>query len=240
MIDVNSQVTAVSRELRSEEIDGAPARVQSLSQEYPAAIDDVWEAATSADRIARWFLPVSGELRLGGRYQLEGNAGGEVLECTPPADGRAEYRVTWEFGGGVTWVTVRLVEQGPERTRFELEHVAKTADVPAEMWDVFGPGATGVGWDGGLLGLALHLGTQSASLSPAEAQAWRSPTRDAPSTGPPQTRGAPLTRPQERTPRRRRAAPTPPTASTPARDRPSRNRVRYSTLCRAAPTIPEF
>lgn len=172
MIDVNSQITAVSRELRDEEIDGAPARVQSLAQDYPAAIDDVWEATTDPERIARWFLPVTGELRLGGRYQLEGNAGGEVLECAPPADGRAEYRVTWEFGGGVTWVTVRLVEQGPEHTRFELEHVAKTADVPAEMWDVFGPGATGVGWDGGLLGLALHLGTQAASLSPAEAQAW--------------------------------------------------------------------
>jgi uncharacterized protein YndB with AHSA1/START domain len=172
MVDVHSQIDAVSRSLRDAQIDGEPARVQALAQEYPAAIDDVWEAATSAERIARWFLPITGDLRLGGRYQLEGNAGGEVLECAPPSDGRAEYRVTWEFGGGVSWVTVRLAEQGPERTRFELEHVAKIADVPAEMWDTFGPGATGVGWDGGLLGLALHLGAQQGSLSPAEAGAW--------------------------------------------------------------------
>ena len=35
-----------------------------------------------------------------------------------------------------------------------LEH---TAIVPDEMWGQFGPGAVGVGWDGGLLGLTLHL-----------------------------------------------------------------------------------
>lgn len=172
MVDVHTQIEAVTRTLRDEEIDGEPARVQALAQEYPAGIADVWDAATSPERIARWFMPITGDLRVGGRYQLQGNAGGEVLECTPPHDGRAEYRITWEFGGGVTWVTVRLSEQGAERTRFELEHVAKTADVPAEMWDTFGPGATGVGWDGGLLGLSLHLGSVEGSLSPSEAEAW--------------------------------------------------------------------
>ena len=35
-----------------------------------------------------------------------------------------------------------------------LEH---TAIVPEEMWGEYGPGAVGVGWEGGLLGLALHL-----------------------------------------------------------------------------------
>ena len=28
--------------------------------------------------------PISGDLRLGGRYQLQGNAGGEILVCEPP------------------------------------------------------------------------------------------------------------------------------------------------------------
>jgi uncharacterized protein YndB with AHSA1/START domain len=153
-------------------VDGEETRIQILAQEYPAGIEDVWDAATTAERIARWFLPITGELRLGGRYQLEGNAGGEVLECAPPSDGRAEYRVTWEFGGGMSWVTVRLTDEGPERTRFELEHAARVADVPADMWDTFGPGATGVGWDGGLLGLSLHLGAVDGSLAPEEAEAW--------------------------------------------------------------------
>ena len=43
---------------------------------------------------------------------------------------------------------------GTESTTLVLEH---TAIVPDEMWAQFGPGAVGVGWDGGLLGLSLHL-----------------------------------------------------------------------------------
>jgi hypothetical protein len=37
---------------------------------------------------------------------------------------------------------------------FELEHAAV---VPDEMWDQFGPGAVGDGWDQGLRGLSIHL-----------------------------------------------------------------------------------
>lgn len=172
MIDVDAQVAAVRRELRTEEQDAERLHVQSLSQEYPSAIEDVWDAVTTVERIPRWFLPISGELELGGRYQLEGNAAGEVLACDPPSDGAASYRVTWEFGGGVSWVTVRLTAVGPDRTRLELGHLARAADLPAEMWETFGAGATGVGWDGGLLGLALHLGTQQAELAPGDAAAW--------------------------------------------------------------------
>jgi uncharacterized protein YndB with AHSA1/START domain len=171
MVDVQSQLTAVSRGIHTEDREGQPSYVQTLEQAYPAPIDDVWEAVTTPERIARWFLPVSGELALGGRYQLEGNAGGEVLECIPPTDGAAGYRITWEFGGGVSWVSIRLVSEG-EKTRFVLEHVARVADMPAQMWETYGPGATGVGWDGGLLGLGLHLGATEGSLSPGEAEAW--------------------------------------------------------------------
>jgi len=172
MVDVRSQVDAVTRTLRTEAVDDEASRIQAIAQDYPAGIDDVWEATTRPDRIARWFLPVSGDIRLGGRYQLTGNASGEVLECTPPSDGAAGYRVTWEFAGNVSWVTVRLTSLGSERTRFELEHVARVADVPAGMWETYGPGATGVGWDQALLGLALHLGVQDSRISPEEGEEW--------------------------------------------------------------------
>lgn len=172
MVDVNEQIGAVTRALRTEEIDGAPSRIQTIAQDYPTGIDDVWDAATNPERIARWFLPVSGDLRVGGRYQLTGNASGEILSCTPPADGDAEYRATWEFGGGVSWIRVSLTAVDPGRTRFELEHTARVADVPQEMWDTFGPGATGVGWDQSLLGLALHLGAQDSRISTEDAEQW--------------------------------------------------------------------
>jgi uncharacterized protein YndB with AHSA1/START domain len=171
MTDVNAQVAAVARDVHEEDHATGPLIIQVLSQQYASPIEDVWDAVTTGDRIARWFLPVSGDLRLGGRYQLEGNAGGEVLECSPPANGAARYRITWEYGGGVTWVVIRLAADGAERTRVELEHTTPKSDIPAGFWEQFGPGATGVGWDGGMLGLALHLSGRPG-VNPEAAAEW--------------------------------------------------------------------
>jgi uncharacterized protein YndB with AHSA1/START domain len=117
-------------------------------------VEDVWDAITDPDRIRRWFLPVSGDLRVGGRYQIEGNAGGEILACEPPR----RLALSWIFGepkeGDFSEVTVRLEARGEELTGFELEHVAVVED---ERWTEYGPGAVGVGWDASLLGLRLYL-----------------------------------------------------------------------------------
>jgi uncharacterized protein YndB with AHSA1/START domain len=171
VVDVNAQIDAVARGLQTTHEEGGPSRVQTLAQVYPSGIDDVWNAVTTPERITRWFLPLSGDLRVGGRYQFEGNAGGEVLECTPPSDGRAGYRATWEYGGGVTWVAVELQAVDARHTRFELIHTARVDDVPSEFWELYGPGATGVGWEGGLLGLALHLSGDDG-IRPEEADTW--------------------------------------------------------------------
>jgi hypothetical protein len=66
--------------------------------------------------------------------------------------------VTWVYGelpepGAASELEVRLASVG-EGTRLELAH---TAIVPEEFWSEYGPGAVGVGWDGGMLGLSLHL-----------------------------------------------------------------------------------
>jgi uncharacterized protein YndB with AHSA1/START domain len=165
-MDIDAQIAAVDRGLVPGTRDGAATHVQTLAQTYPAPIDDVWEALTSAERIPRWFLPVSGELRLGGRYQVEGNAGGTVETC----DARKSYGVTWEFGGGITWLTVRLSAVDDAHTRVELEHVALADDIGAEMWEQFGPAATGIGWDGALLGLHQHLTT--GEVRPGNSAEW--------------------------------------------------------------------
>ena len=172
MVDVPAQLQSVTRTYRIEERDGAPAHVQSLEQSMPVPLAEAWSAVTTAERISSWFLPISGDLREGGRYQFEGNAGGEILVCEAPTDGAAEVAVTWEMMGAVSWVTLRLAAEGEAATSIELEHVSRVEDVPAEMWETFGPGATGVGWDGGMLGLALHLGGTEGSLAPDEAEAW--------------------------------------------------------------------
>ena len=76
--------------------------------------------------------------------------------------------MTWEYGGKMSWVDVKLASTPDGRAHLELEHIAHAPD---EHWDRFGPGATGVGWDMALAGLGWHLAT-GASADPAEAMAW--------------------------------------------------------------------
>ncbi|MFC3079254.1 SRPBCC family protein [Phenylobacterium terrae] len=152
MIDVSQHLGALVREVSSREVDGRPARVVTATRTYDTDVEDLWDALTSAERIPRWFLPISGELKLGGRYQLQGQAGGEIQRCEPPR----LLGVTWENGGDVSWVTVRLEAEGEARTQLTLEHVAH---VKPEFWDQYGPGAVGVGWELLFVGMALHLRT---------------------------------------------------------------------------------
>src|SRR5215469_9209234 len=119
-IDPAAYVGAVIREVKSREHLGRPARVVIATRRYDTEIDDLWDAVTNPERIPRWFLPISGDLKLGGRYQLEGNAGGEITHCEPPR----LLSVTWEFGGGTTWLTVTLADDPAGGTRLELEHIA--------------------------------------------------------------------------------------------------------------------
>jgi uncharacterized protein YndB with AHSA1/START domain len=162
-VDISGALGAVVREVRSGERAGKPMRVVVASRIYDTTPDDVWDALTSVERIPRWFLPISGDLRIGGRYQLKGNAGGEILRCDPPS----RLEVTWEFGGQISWVEVKLTADGSDRTRLELEHTLPEDD----HWKKFGPGAVGIGWDLTLLGLARHLPSGDA-VDPDEAMAW--------------------------------------------------------------------
>ena len=162
MIDVVQQINAVRRQVGSQVIEAGQARTVIISQVYPVPAGDLWDACTNPERIRRWFLPVSGDLRPGGHYQLEGNAGGTVQACDPPN----RFTATWEFGGQVSWIEVRLTPV-PDGTRLQIEHL-----IPAdERWAEFGPGAVGVGWDMALLGLAGHL-SSGVPVSPEEGAAW--------------------------------------------------------------------
>lgn len=164
MIDVVEQVNAVRRQVGTRVLEAGEARTVTISQTYRATVEEVWDACTNPERIPRWFLPISGDLRLGGRYQLEGNAGGKVERCDPPTS----FAATWEYGGGVSWIEVRLSAEPGGATRFELEHIAHVDD---EQWAEFGPGAVGIGWDLGLVGLAIHLSSGRA-VDPRESEAW--------------------------------------------------------------------
>ena len=165
MIDVAHQISAVRRRVGSRVLEAGDARTVTVSQVYDADLEDLWDACTNPERIPRWFLPVTGDLRVGGRYQLEGNGGGEILRCDPPQG----FDATWEYGDEVSWIELRLTPEPGGRTRFTLEHIAHVDD---ERWAEFGPGAVGVGWDLAVIGLALHLAGGGAPVDPAEVAAW--------------------------------------------------------------------
>ena len=118
------------------EQDGRPARTVALSRSYSTTVEDLWNAVTNGERIPRWFLPISGELEPGGRYQLDGNAGGVITACERPS----RLTLTWEFGGDVSWVEVGLAVDGPGHARLTLTHTAHLS----EHWGEYGPGAAGV------------------------------------------------------------------------------------------------
>jgi uncharacterized protein YndB with AHSA1/START domain len=166
MTDVNEHakehIGTAARAVGERDVEGRPAKAVVLARTYPTAIDDLWDAVTSAERIPRWLLPISGDLRLGGRYQLEGNAGGTITACDPPHG----FDATWEFGGALSWIEARLTALDGDHTRLEVTHLAH----PDEHWEQFGPGAAGTGWDAILLGLALHLVT--GGDLPVDAATW--------------------------------------------------------------------
>lgn len=166
MSEIVDQIDRAHREVGTRKVEAEQAHAVLLRRTYDAEIADVWGAVTSPERIGRWFLPVTGKFRLGGRYQLEGHAGGEILECVEPE----RLRVSWLYGPdpGFSEVEVRLTPDGEGRTVFEVEHVAV---VPEDFWNQFGPGAVGIGWDSIALGLGMHLAGRG--MSREESEAWQ-------------------------------------------------------------------
>ena len=172
--DAAGNLAAVQRSTSLLERDGRPARTVTLARSFAATVDDLWDAVTNGERIPRWFLPVRGQLEPGGHYQLEGNAGGTIISCRRPA----AFALTWEFGGQMSWVEVRLANDGAGRARLTLTHTSHLAP----PFDQYGPGATGVGWELALGGLALHL-EQPTAPKPDEAAFAASPEGKAFITG---------------------------------------------------------
>ena len=155
------------RRVENREHLGQPALVAVAIRTYATTVEDLWEAITTPERLSRWFLPVEGDLRLGGRYQLKGNAGGTITRCERPG----ALDLTWEFMGGTSWVNLRLA---PDRdhARLTLEHIAPKSGIGEEHLKKYGPGAVGIGWDLGLYGLERHLVHPEAPLDHEAVEAW--------------------------------------------------------------------
>lgn len=163
--DALAYAGAIVRNVKSVTREGKPAKAVVATATYETSLEDLWEAVTSARRIGRWFMPIDGELKLGGRYQLTGNAAGTITACEPPRF----FASTWEFGGQTSWIEVQLSSTKPGESTLELTHIAIVDDT---FWPTYGPGAVGVGWDLGLLGLQRHIESPGVDKPPEQVAEW--------------------------------------------------------------------
>jgi len=160
--DLTAHLGAMSRAVENLERDGKPAKAVIATRTFDTDAADLWQALTTPERLKRWFAPVTGDLKLGGRFHVEGNASGSITVCEP------EKRIegTWEFMGGLSWIEISLSADGAG-TQLELRHIA-----PIDPhWDKYGPGAVGIGWELGFVGLGAHLQQPDTDVR-AEGTGW--------------------------------------------------------------------
>jgi uncharacterized protein YndB with AHSA1/START domain len=105
---------------------------------YDTDPDDLWEAITTPERLGRWMAHFTGELRLGGRWQVASDddgpwGGGEVTACERPTG----FATTWHSTGEEpTELTVRL-EPVAGGTRLVLDHVGVQSLFYGPGWQTY-------------------------------------------------------------------------------------------------------
>jgi uncharacterized protein YndB with AHSA1/START domain len=151
MIDIARQIAAIGRHVEILAAGGETVSV-TLTRRYDAERADVWDALTDPDRISRWMMPISGDLRVGGTFSLEGNASGEILTCDEPD------HLVITFGGPTSIVDLRLTTEG-EQTLLSFDHSVPLALAGGAAGALY----VGPGWDGALLALGLYLSGEVAA-----------------------------------------------------------------------------
>lgn len=118
-----------------------------FDRHYATTAADVWDACTDPDRLARWFAPVTGDLREGGEFTIHFDDADtpacRVVECSAP------QRLVWEWPvkDVPSLVTVGISADGVG-ARLTLRH-ERLAQAQA-------PGYA-AGWDTYVRSLAAHL-----------------------------------------------------------------------------------
>ena len=99
MFDVANHLGAVTRAVEDSTHEGTPAKVVVASPHLPhRRRRPLGRRHRPGAHPALVRRRSTGDLRLGGRFQVEGNAGGEITACDAPK----HFAITWEFGGGMS------------------------------------------------------------------------------------------------------------------------------------------
>ena len=127
---------------------------------YPTGIEDLWEACTEPDRLARWIADVSGDLEVGGGFTARFTSGwegsGRVDVCDRP---HRLLITTWEDEAqdqeSTIEATLEAVDGG---TRLVIEERGMPVDQLA---------AYGAGWQVHAEDLASHVAGQERDADDA-------------------------------------------------------------------------
>lgn len=151
-------------ELRHRTIAAGEARCAVFRRHYDADIADVWDACTDPARLARWYAPVEGDLRVGGHYTQGDFGPGFITRCEAP------HVLTVELGGGnpaTDQIELRLSEGADGITVLEFEH-ATTLDsheIGGEIYDAVY--CMGGGYGPRMITLEQHLNGTLPELNAA-------------------------------------------------------------------------
>jgi uncharacterized protein YndB with AHSA1/START domain len=153
-------LTRTTHELRHPIIPAGQARSAMFRRTYDADIADVWDACTNPERLARWYQPVEGDLRLGGTFTQGEMGGGRIVACEAPR------LLTLALGPGdpsPDQLELRLSEGPDGTTVLEVEHATTfdTHEIGGQMYDAVY--CMGGGYGPRLLSLELHLRGELAS-----------------------------------------------------------------------------
>lgn len=156
--------TEPTPELRHRNIAAGEARVAVMTRTYAAPIEDVWDACTNPERLARWYVPVTGEFRVGGRIEQAMMGSGEITGCEPP------HHLTLSLGnGGCDEIELRLTPAASDATHLELQHATTIGqhEIGGELYDAIF--CMGGGYYPRLWALDRYLrGTLPASYDPTQ------------------------------------------------------------------------
>ncbi len=106
---------------------------------YATGVDDLWEAITTRDRLARWMADYTGDLREGGTWAVatEGDeepwATGTIASCDAPRS----FTTTWHATGEEpTELTVTL-EEADGGARMRLVHTGIRSIFYGAGWQTY-------------------------------------------------------------------------------------------------------
>jgi uncharacterized protein YndB with AHSA1/START domain len=139
-------------ELRSRTIPAGEARVAVFTRTYATTVEDLWDACTDPERLRRWYVPVTGDLRVGGTFEQMNMGSGTILVCDAP------QLLKLSLGGGADEIELRLspgAEEGSAMLEVQHATTLDSHEIGGEMYDAIF--CMGGGYYPRLLALDLHL-----------------------------------------------------------------------------------